>query len=113
LIRYQIAPSPFRDGIVLLSNSVLDYVTERSIQGYRHMGARRIRREQRRVDMALSRHDNGILKTKERARRKLRMIEIIKKGSLPYAPPVMSWLSGELDKPSRLITPEDVKKAVS
>ncbi len=77
------------------------------------MGARRIRREQRRVDMALSRRVNGPLKTKERARRRLRMIELIKKSKLPYAPAVMSWLSGQLDKPSRLITPEDVKKAVS
>jgi hypothetical protein len=77
------------------------------------MGARRIRRDQRQVDMALSRHENGILKTKERARRKLRMVELIKKGELPYAPSVMSWLSGELDKPSRLITKEDVQKAIS
>jgi hypothetical protein len=28
---------------------------------------------------------------------------------LPYLPSVMSWLSGQLDKPSRLITPEDVQ----
>jgi hypothetical protein len=77
------------------------------------MGARRIRREQRRVDMALSRHENGLLKTKERARRKLRMVELIKKGKLPYTPVVMSWLSSQLDKPSRLITEEDVKKVLA
>lgn len=77
------------------------------------MGARRIRREQRRVDMALSRHENGILKTKERARRQIRMVELIKKGKLPYTPAVMSWLSTQLDKPSRLITDADVKKVVS
>ena len=61
----------------------------------------------------LSRHVNGPLKTKERARRSLRMIELIKKGNLPYTPPIMSWLSGQLDKPSRLITADDVKKVVS
>jgi hypothetical protein len=77
------------------------------------MGARRIRREQRRVDMALSRHENGLLKTKERARKHIRMVELIKKGNLPYIPSVMSWLSGQLDKPSRLITADDVKKAIS
>ena len=77
------------------------------------MGARRIRREQRRVDMALSRHENGLLKTKERARKHVRMVELIKKGNLPYIPSVMSWLSGQLDKPSRLITADDVKKAIS
>ena len=77
------------------------------------MGARRIRREQRRVDMALSRHENGLLKTKERARKHIRIVELIKKGDLPYIPSVMSWLSGQLDKPSRLITADDVKKAIS
>jgi hypothetical protein len=72
------------------------------------MGARRIRREQRRVDMAESRHRNGILKSKERARRNARMLETVKKGKLPYTPPVMSWLSTQLDKPARLITQQDV-----
>jgi len=38
------------------------------------------------------------------------MLEIVKKGKLPYLPPVMSWLSSKLDKPSRLITPDDVSK---
>ena len=77
------------------------------------MGARRIRREQRRVDMAQSRHDNGILKTKERARRDARMLTIVKKGKLPYTPPVMSWLSTQLDKPARLITPADIAQLLS
>lgn len=74
------------------------------------MGARRIRREQRQVDMKESRHRNGILKTKERDRREIRMKELIKKGKLPYTPPVLSWLSGQLGKPGRLITQEDVNK---
>lgn len=76
------------------------------------MGARRIRREQRRVDMAESRHRNGILKSKERTRRDARMIEVLKKGKPPYAPAVMSWLSEQLHKPSRLITPEEVARLV-
>jgi len=76
------------------------------------MGARRIRREQRREDMKESRHRNGILKAKERERRANRMKAIVKKGKLPYTPPVMSWLSVELEKPARLITQDDVKKLV-
>ncbi len=76
------------------------------------MGARRIRREQRQVDMRASRQRNGLRKTKERARRDDRMLEIVKKGKLPYLPPVMSWLSEKLDKPSRLITADDVGKLV-
>jgi hypothetical protein len=77
------------------------------------MGARRIRREQRREDMKESRHVNGIRKAKERKRRDARMVEAVKKGKLPYIPVVMSWLSGKLDKPSRLITQTDVDKLVA
>jgi hypothetical protein len=73
------------------------------------MGARRIRREQRRADMAESRHNNGIRKAKERQRRDERMRNLLKKSKPPYAPAVMSWLSTQLDKPSRLITPEDIR----
>jgi hypothetical protein len=74
------------------------------------MGARRIRREQRRVDMAESRHRNGILKSKERARRDARILATVKKGKLPFSPPVMSWLSVRLNKPARLITEVDLAK---
>jgi hypothetical protein len=74
------------------------------------MGARRIRREQRRADMADSRYRNGILKTKERARRDGRMMETIKNGKLPYAPAVMSWLSEKLGKRSSLLTQDEVDR---
>lgn len=76
------------------------------------MGARRIRREQRRVDMAESRLRNGIVKTKERARRDARMIATLKHAKPPYAPAVMSWLSAKLDKPAKQVTPDDVKKLI-
>jgi hypothetical protein len=77
------------------------------------MGARRIRREQRREDMNESRRTNGMLKMHERDRRKIRMIDLIKKqGKLPYTPVVMSWLSIQLDTPSRLIKQEEVDKVV-
>jgi hypothetical protein len=74
------------------------------------MGARRIRREQRRYDMAESRRTNGMLKMKERIRRHNRMLEMIKKGKLPFTPPVMSWLSAELNKPARQIVQADVER---
>jgi hypothetical protein len=77
------------------------------------MGARRIRREQRREDMAESRHRNGIRKTAERARRDVRMRELVKKGKLPYTPPILSWLSAQLDKPGRLITQADVDRLLA
>jgi hypothetical protein len=72
------------------------------------MGARRIRREQRRYDMAQSRRINGMLKMKERIRRHKRLLELLKKGKLPYTPTVMSWLSAELNKPARQIVQADV-----
>jgi hypothetical protein len=74
------------------------------------VGARRIRREQRRFDMAESRIVNGLRKRKERALRDQRMKNLVKKGKLPYTPPIMSWLSAQLDKPSRLITQAEVEK---
>jgi hypothetical protein len=77
------------------------------------MGARRIRREQRRADMAESRRRNSPRKAAERQRRQARMLELIKQGKLPYTPAVMSWLSAQLDKPSRLITQDEVDRLVS
>jgi hypothetical protein len=74
------------------------------------MGARRIRREQRRYDMWQSRRENGMVKDKERQRRDKRMKEIIRAGQFPYTPAVMSWLSAKLDRPASLIQPADVEK---
>lgn len=74
------------------------------------MGARRIRRQQRQVDMAESRHRNGPRKTKERARRLAHLKDVLTKNKPPYSPTILSWLSAELDKPGRLVTPEDVSK---
>lgn len=76
------------------------------------MGARRIRREQRQVDMFDSRQRNHVRKEKERTRRDARMKEVVQKGQLPYTPSVLSWLSDQLGKPGRLITVEDVRRLV-
>ena len=77
------------------------------------MGARRIRREQRRFDMAKSRRENGMVKTDERERRAKRMLAIVGKGKLPFIPSVMSWLSATLDKPTRQIVQADVDKLLT
>ena len=74
------------------------------------MGARRVRRQQRQVDMAESRHRNGPLKTKERARRLAHLKDVLAKNKPPYSPTVLSWLSVQLGKPSGQITPEDVNR---
>lgn len=67
------------------------------------------RMDRARDNAAISRAVNGALKRKERASRDKRMVEIVKKGSLPYIPSVMSWLSVTLGKPSTQITPDDLK----
>ncbi len=72
------------------------------------MGARRIRREQVATDQAFSRRTNGMRKMKEHVRRDTRMTDLVKKGTLPYTPAVMSWLSSKLDKPSTKIVQADV-----
>jgi hypothetical protein len=77
------------------------------------MGARRIRREQRQYDMALSRRVNGMKKDKERVRRDRRMKEIIRASKFPYTPAIMSWLSAQLDRPASLIQPADVEKVLA
>ncbi len=76
------------------------------------MGARRIRRDQIAHDQKLSRRVNGVLKVKERARRDARIGALVQQGKLPYIPSVMSWLSSKLDKPSTLITQEEVDQLV-
>jgi hypothetical protein len=72
------------------------------------MGARRTRLDQRQADQRTSRKVNGLRKMKERARRRLRMVELLRKGNLPYVPGIMSWLSQQLGKPSRRIVQADV-----
>ncbi len=73
------------------------------------MGVRRTRLDMRMADQKLSRKENGVLKVKETARRDKRILEILKKNpKLPQIPSVMSWLSAKLDRPSRLITQQDL-----
>ncbi len=70
------------------------------------------RMDRARNNAAISRAVNGALKRKERTSRDARMTELVKKGSLPYIPSVMSWLSVKLDKPSTQITQDDVSKLI-
>ena len=72
------------------------------------MGHRRERLDRRQADAAVQKGVNAVRKAAESARRDARMLGIIKKGSLPYTPDVMSWLSRKLEKPSTKITAEDV-----
>jgi hypothetical protein len=40
------------------------------------------------------------------------MAALVKKGTFPYIPSVMSWLSEKLGKPASRITADDVKSVV-
>ncbi len=67
-------------------------------------------RRQRRSDAAATKVCNRVRKKAERTRRDARMIAKIKTGTFPYTPPVMSWLSRQLDMKSTRITPDDVAR---
>lgn len=77
------------------------------------MGIRRIRRMQRQHDMAKSRRENGMIKEKERVRRDQRITGLLKKGTLPYTPSIMSWLCAQLDKPTSKIVQADVDRVLA
>ena len=77
------------------------------------MGARRDRLDGRLADATKTRRQNSPLKTKERSRRATSMIALIKRSKPPYTPAVMSWLSRQLGKPAKQITPQDIKAITS
>jgi hypothetical protein len=75
------------------------------------MAAKMTRKTKRQLtmqDQQRSRIENGMRKRKERGRRDAWMRDAVKRGQLPYTPPVLSWLSEQLGKPGRLITQADV-----
>ena len=67
------------------------------------------RMDRARANGKVVRVENGHLKRKERAARDTRMVELLKKGTFPYTPSVMSYVSVRLGKPTRQITADDVK----
>ncbi len=70
---------------------------------------RSVRFKLRAIDHAHAKSANKRVKTRERTRRDARMISVVKSGSLPFTPGVMSWLSRQLDKASSKITAADLK----
>ena len=77
------------------------------------LDSRKRRKQMRQRDMHDSRIVNGHKKRDERVRRDATMKELVKKGTLPYTPSILSWLSVKLNKPGRLITADDVKTVVA
>ena len=77
------------------------------------MGARRDRLDGRLAKAIETRRHKSPIKTKERGRRAARIIAQIKRSDPPSTPVVMSWLSRELGKPSKKITPQEIEALVS
>ncbi len=76
------------------------------------MGHRRDRLDKRLAKAASTRQVNSVKKESERDRRETDMIDILKKGKLPYTPGVMSWLSERLDKKASKIEQADIDSLV-
>jgi hypothetical protein len=72
------------------------------------MGVRRDRKNRIQHDQRVSRIENGHLKRDERGRRDIALRLLLGKGTLPYTPTVMNWLSKAIDKRSNHITQGDV-----
>ncbi len=70
-------------------------------------------RRRRRTDASDTKARNSINKDAERVRRDARMVAKLQSGSLPYTPPVMSWISRKLKMKAVHITPEDVKTLIT
>jgi hypothetical protein len=62
------------------------------------------RMDRARDNHAVTRTVNGHRKRKQRTLRDIRMKELLHKGSFPYTPAIMSWLSEKLEKPASRIT---------
>ncbi len=67
------------------------------------------RMDRQRANGKISRMENGLLKRKERAARDARMKELISKGTFPFTPPIMTWVSEKLGKPAKKVTEAEAK----
>ena len=76
------------------------------------MGQRRDRLDGRLAKAAITRQKNSLRKASERQRREEDMKELINKGTYPYTPNVMSWVSSRLEKKASQISPAEIDALV-
>ena len=76
------------------------------------MGQRRDRLDGRLARADMMRRKNSLRKAAERRRREQDMLELIQKGTYPYTPNVMSWLSERLDKKASRIEASEIEALV-
>ncbi|MBN1436224.1 MAG: hypothetical protein JW936_04050 [Sedimentisphaerales bacterium] len=77
------------------------------------MGRRRDRLNKRLANATQTRQENSLRKERQHARTDAVMLDLLKKGDLPYTPGTMSWLSVKLGKKASRITTEDVKSLLA
>jgi len=80
---------------------------------FRPMGYRRTRRDKMIKSQTALRRKNSPRKEAQHARRHEQMLSLVRRGSFPYTPGVMSWLSVQLGKKAARITPQDVQKLLA
>ena len=67
------------------------------------------RQDRARDNAAISRAENGAFKRKETANREKRMKTLLKAGTYPYTPAIMSWVSTQLGKPATQCSADECK----
>ncbi len=67
------------------------------------------RMDRARANGKVTRIENGHKKRKERLSRDKKMLELLAKGTFPYTPGIMSWVSEKLGKPSTQVTADEAK----
>ncbi len=77
------------------------------------MGRRRDRLDKRQANQRATRQRKSFIKALESNRREKQIIEILKKGQMPYTPGVMSWLSVKLNKKASRITQQDIQQLIA
>ncbi len=76
------------------------------------MGRRRDRLDNRLENQIASRRKNSQKKSQENARRDEQIKELLKKGSYPYTPGILSWASQKLNKKASEITEQELQSLI-
>ncbi len=77
------------------------------------MGQRRDRFDARFANQKSTRRENSLKKDRAALRRADDIVKLVKEGTFPYTPAVMSWLSAEMGKKSAQLTEAEIKAFIS
>ncbi len=77
------------------------------------MGQRRDRFDARFANQKSTRRENSLKKDRASVRRANDMTKLVKEGTFPYTPAIMSWLSAEIGTKSSQLTEADIKAFIA